>query len=56
MATFNIRYSTVTIYNATIVADSEEEAEEILLSGECNPGEEYDSFFDDIHFVTKIGE
>jgi len=54
MAKFNIRYSTITIYNAVVEAESQDEAVDILMGGECDEGEYYDSSMDEVISVTKM--
>jgi hypothetical protein len=56
MATYCIQYSTVVVYKTFIVADSEDEARDALMEGECDQGEIYDSWFDDIHHVNLVEE
>jgi len=56
MATYCIEYSTVVVYKTFIVADSEDQAKDILMSGECDEGEIDDSWFDEIHYVNLVEE
>jgi hypothetical protein len=56
MATYCIEYRTVVVYKTFVVADSEDEAKDILMSGECDVGDIDDSWFDDINYIDLVEE